>query len=405
MRNSYVENVSKVYDSAADRLSEKQDLVFDVYAKLSSKSLRYLDKENIKNRISRLLKNPLVEKALTEKGVAAEFRDFVDLNGLSEKANSELERVINGADFIPIWFLNRGSELRRTVARVLVRVNGISSYGTGFLIGPGVLITNCHVLDFTDVNGSPIKDNLAGVTVEFDYEETFDGSMQKSISFSLDPDSLLLQSAWHELDYVVVALQERSRDGAVTIDQLGYNRLAGDLGKIAKGEPVYIIQHPNGQPKQVVLQNNRLIDRSEDLPYLTYEADTDFGTSGSPVYNRQWEVVALHHSSEIARDGLKNILAKDGSVWAPAMGSKSVKFLQLNEGIRISKILSNLSQKYSDFYRQIRKSGDQGEIYTSRGLGLLEITLRTHNGAQPVDLIAPIPIAKLNPTPKFSNPD
>ncbi len=57
---------------------------------------------------------------------------------------------------------------------------------------------------------------------------------------------------------------------------------------------LYIIQHPNGEPKQLVLRNNELVDTPNQ--FVAYVADTSPGSSGSPVYNDQWEVVALHHA-------------------------------------------------------------------------------------------------------------
>jgi hypothetical protein len=62
--------------------------------------------------------------------------------------------------------------------------------------------------------------------------------------------------------------------------------------RASSGDPVNIIQHPKGRHKELVLSNNRLIDISEN--FITYEADTDFSSSGSPVMNQQWQLVGLH---------------------------------------------------------------------------------------------------------------
>jgi V8-like Glu-specific endopeptidase len=62
-----------------------------------------------------------------------------------------------------------------------------------------------------------------------------------------------------------------------------------------QGEFVNIIQHPSGhQPKALALCDNQLVDVLDSC--LHYQTDTAPGSSGAPVYNDQWEVIALHHS-------------------------------------------------------------------------------------------------------------
>jgi endonuclease G len=272
---------------------------------------------------------------------------------------------------------------------------------TGFMVGPRLLLTNFHVFDWSDIGQESLGNILPHSLLEFDYEEQFNGTMLPVKTFSLEPATLLLVSRWDNLDYVLVAVQQQSKDNAVSIDSFGYNRLAGDQGKITKGEPVFIIQHVNGQPKQIVLQNNRLVDRDEVLPYLTYTADTDGGSSGGPVYNRQWEVVALHHSVEIARDGNGRMLAKDGSVWLPHMSSAQVQYLNLNEGIRISRILDDLSAKLGILRENGLNAITPPECCSAKGIELLDSTLQTHIGVAPTDLIMPIPIAHPSTVPSM----
>ena len=60
--------------------------------------------------------------------------------------------------------------------------------------------------------------------------------------------------------------------------------------KIKKGEDVFIFQHPRGGPKQ--FSNEVII--AVKKPFVYYKADTDEGSSGSPVL-RNLEVIALHH--------------------------------------------------------------------------------------------------------------
>jgi len=402
-----VDALSKVHECAAERLAAKHSLVAEIRAKARSRELRTLDPGRLVQRVTRLLRNPLiaaqfgdaVRKELTK---AVQSGDDAELRSLSDSAQGGLERVLGGSDLVPAWFLARGAELRRTVARVRARYAGAQEMGTGFLVGPRLLLTNYHVLDWRDQGKQSFAQSAQGSLVEFDYEEQFDGSMLPITTFQFEPNTLLLASSWDRLDYVLVALQPRSREGR-SADDFGYNRLAGDLGKVAVGEPVFIIQHPLGQPKQVILQNNRVI--AIDPDYMTYEADTNSGSSGSPVYNQQWEVVALHHSSEIARDGQGNILARSGGVWTPDKGVDQVKYLDLNEGIRVSDILSDLSRKLN----ALTNAGnlDQDEQCSPEGLGLLKDMLATHQEAAPEKLVAPIPVERpVPPVPsRFPKPD
>lgn len=102
----------------------------------------------------------------------------------------------------------------------------------------------------------------------------------------------------------------------------GFNRTISAEGKAIAGDFVTIVQHPEGQKKQVTLRDNRIVDVFDE--FLHYEADTQPGSSGSPVFNDQWELAALHHASVPAPEH-------------PELG----KFV--NEGIRISRLLAFIS--------------------------------------------------------------
>lgn len=387
--------VSAAFLAASDRLAALQPQREEIYRLLAERSLRFLDPERLAKRVDRLLRNPLVEKLLQSRGVAEELRRGAAVGELSREAQSELERVLDGSDFMPVWFLTRGAELRRTVGLVRARTAaGREAAGTGFLVGPRLLLTNFHVLDWTDIGQRPLAELVRHSLVEFDFEEGSDGRRQPVATFRLDPATLLLASSWDRLDYVLVALEPLSLEG-VAIDDFGYNRLAGDLGKISTGESVFIIQHARGEAKQVVVQNNRLFHIADvGTPVLSYEADTDHGSSGAPVYNRQWEVVALHHSTQIARDAQGRTLARDGGLWQPGMGSDQVQYLNLNEGVRISRILAELAAKATE---QMPLAAP--EALSAAGRPLLAKALETHLGASPMDLVAPIPAETVGPLP------
>ena len=53
-----------------------------------------------------------------------------------------------------------------------------------------------------------------------------------------------------------------------------------------------VIQHPDGGPKKIVITGS-VVQRA-DKTRLFYTSDTSTGSSGSPVFDVGWRVVALH---------------------------------------------------------------------------------------------------------------
>lgn len=378
-----------------------------------------INSDVLPRRVTRLISNPLLKDALAAQpssgsensSVLEEIDSYVHmpptaskaeanerLQQLSPQARGQLEAIIGGNDLLPIWFLNRGAELRRTVARIkVVTSDGAEGYGTGFLVGPGILITNRHVLDQSDIGGDSLLSIVASAVAEFDVEilpqETAPGKTRLVSStpavFRLAPQTLLLTDAWNALDYVLIALEPKSLDGQHDISEYGYNRLSADKGKTVTGEPVFIIQHPNGESKKISLLNNRMMIRNEQSSYLYYEADTEPGSSGSPVFNRQWEVVALHHSVEFARDPEDRILAKDGSLWSDAMGTAAIQNMSFNEGVRVSRILQQVETKRETALQDAQVNSSL-EIISDGGMRLLDKVLATAHQAPVEELMQPL---------------
>lgn len=240
-----------------------------------------------------------------------------------------LERIMGTSDLMGVTFLELGLLVSRTVGRVHCRnrTGRTVAYGTGFMVSPRLMMTNNHVLD------SPEAASYS--QIEFDYQIGLDGKPAASVFCALLPGEFFLTD--RELDYTLVAVQTERSDGRAL--DFGWNRLIDEEGKVIKGEYVNIIQHPNGEPKQLALRENRVEDALE--LWLHYRTDTAPGSSGAPVYNDQWEVVALHHSGVPRRDEEGRILARDGQVWQPAMGEHRIDWIA-NEGARISRIVRHV---------------------------------------------------------------
>lgn len=61
----------------------------------------------------------------------------------------------------------------------------------------------------------------------------------------------------------------------------------------ASNERVYIIGHPHGESLKYSLYDNLVLGAAS--PLLHYRTPTEKGSSGSPVFDDAWELVALHH--------------------------------------------------------------------------------------------------------------
>ena len=244
---------------------------------------------------------------------------------------SILERVMQTNELMSVSFLHRGSVVSRSVGRVVLcgPGGGTIGYGTGFMVSPRLLITNNHVLE--DSN------QAASSFVEFNYYRTAANRMSSPVTFRFQPDVFFITS--RTLDFSLVAVDPTNGQGQ-SVSDFGWNPLISESGKALVSERVNIIQHPGGEPKQVALRQNEIIDVSDN--YLLYVTDTERGSSGAMVCNDQWEVAALHHSGVPKKDEEDHILMIDGSRWNGEPCADHLVAWVANEGIRISKIVEHV---------------------------------------------------------------
>ena len=202
------------------------------------------------------------------------------------------------------------------------------------MVSPRLLLTNHHVLRS--------KADAVHSEIEFDYQYDRNGRLLPVVTYGLEPDKFFLTN--QTLDYTLVAVRERSVDDRVDLKLYGWSRLIADQGKAMLGEALNIIQHPKGEAKQLVLRKNELIDLPDEN-FAHYVADTEPGSSGSPVYNDQWEVVALHHSG-VPRMKNGKYIARDGSVWNGS-DPDDIDWIA-NEGIRVSSMVRDIKNQTLD---------------------------------------------------------
>lgn len=254
------------------------------------------------------------------------------------------EIITRDNDLRPVRYLEVALLAARPVGKVTVRgvVSGEEGDATGFLVAPGLLLTNHHVL--------PTAADAAAAFVTFDVEERLDGLPKDPRVFVLQPESLYVSDK--ALDYAFVAVAPRTAAG-VPVTDYGYLRLFERTGKLdpTQRQAANIIQHPLGQPKRIAIRDNYfeevpadLADEASRTSSLYYGTDTLKGSSGSPVCSDDWFVVALHRGgvpwTEV-RGGQTVVLRLDGTPARDGDARSSIRY-RCNEGTRVSRIYASL---------------------------------------------------------------
>ena len=238
------------------------------------------------------------------------------------------ERIIGSNDMRDINYL----EVAVAIARAVCRIRIGPGAGTGVLVGPRLLMTNNHVLRSVD--------DAVSAEAQFDYQENVSGDLLPVQAYRLDPKHFFVTDKI--LDFTIVGITEMSAKGQ-PISRYPWLKFIPTIGKAEKGDPLNIIQHPRGGLKQIALRNNEIIEIPTGKPdFLYYTTDTEPGSSGSPCFNDQWELIGLHHSGVPKMDGNK-ILKKDKTPWIEDKDDPALIDWIANEGARVSAIVGSLN--------------------------------------------------------------
>ncbi len=255
-------------------------------------------------------------------------------------ASPGLEKIVNAAaGFADVAvFRQRLAEAEVRTARIEI---GGKAKGTGFLVGESLLLTNWHV----------VKNGVEGAVARFDHKVLPGGTVaSKGRSVKLATEWRVASSphesvsveiseegppagAW---DFALVRLAEPVASQGIGPDPhvknaevRGHYDLDGSAYEYEIGEPLLIVGHPDGRPMQLSYASPSGVTRTRHLSRIRYQTNTEGGSSGSPVFNREWRVVALHHAA--------------GPTSLP--GEFNLRTGDFNQGITIAAIVTNLKEQ------------------------------------------------------------
>ena len=205
-----------------------------------------------------------------------------------------LENIIGSNDFEKMRDLPIDSQdyiLGTKVGMILIPSRFDPDRGwvcTGFLVGPDLFMTNHHCIH-DDFGLLPLED--ARIYMDYYQDRDVDptrGGVTAGVSEILRMDA--------PKDYALLRLDKPIGNtyGWLELDT---------TTRVDSSQSVKLISHNQGRSKEIVRRNTEIVDIPADHPLanvpfaLAYLADSEGGSSGSPVFLREGTgVIAIHHS-------------------------------------------------------------------------------------------------------------
>jgi len=247
---------------------------------------------------------------------------------LSLPTPSRLEALVSPGGFFDLepW-IGRIVEIGRRVCRITVLAAPRPVYGTGFLVGPDLVLTNHHVLEPVlagereGMAGSGPRARTANVELRFDYKVLKDragindGTVHRLKGATLadwleaeSPRSPLddnpadgQEPGADQLDFVLARLAQRA--GEDVLAELpdkpgrGWVDVPNPPPALVAGDGLLVAQHPDKEPIKLDLRDNAVVGVNGNGTRVTYVNNTLGGSSGSPCFllDSELPLVALHH--------------------------------------------------------------------------------------------------------------
>lgn len=255
----------------------------------------------------------LVDAGREERPKNPVFVEYARLLGIGPRGlpdPAQLESILKESNALLdiVAFKSRIGEIVGQVCRVDLQGEG---KGTGFLVGSRAVLTNYHVIE------SLVKGihTVQAFTCRFDYKMRDDGiSVNKGTIYKVaelityspydraDLKKETQQPDANNLDYGLLLLEGEPGNepigGKATGDPRGWITMPKTPYEFVTKSPLFIVQHPDKQPMKLALDTEAIIGLNGNGTRVEYRTNTEPGSSGSPCFNQDWELVALHHSGD-----------------------------------------------------------------------------------------------------------
>jgi hypothetical protein len=265
----------------------------------------------------------LVQKARQDRPQSPKLLVLERSRGLAKVAvppaiGRNLEDIVRAdggfMDLVP-W-VEKLEGLGRKTCRIEYPVN--TPRGTGWLVGPDLIVTNWHVIEKALPGGSRLA---ADYVCRFDYAATATGvlpglEVRFAPAWCVDSSPAAASEMGtgadlptrDTLDFALIRLA--SAVGAAetaTGKKRGWVQVMGIDEAPKARDIIFVIQHPDGLP--VKIEPGDVSAVAEDGLRLFHTANTCGGSSGSVVVNARLDPIALHHAGDA--------LYQSGTIGAP----------------------------------------------------------------------------------------
>jgi hypothetical protein len=200
-------------------------------------------------------------------------------------------------EWVTSAFLENAKLVGAAVARLRVpriadgeEVHPVGALGTGWLIAPGLLLTNHHVLDARET-GEPHASNSDFLAQGKSGVAWFDYYVEGRDRIEIGVSEIVCSNS--DLDYALLRLAADASTASRRVISLPQN-----APNLDRGSRLNVVQCPNGGPLRFAIRNNFFVGRGKKPFQIRYLTDTDQGSSGSPVMDDNWQAVALHHGAQ-----------------------------------------------------------------------------------------------------------